>query len=124
MMKLAVPVRLGCLEAPLFTLQNSFTKLSCDFGCVFDELLDRYVVLLSYDTEARGHLEPDTAVHLVFNELEDFLLHTYEAAFVFRPFVRRAKNARLAVISVVLSVLTMNFLSKITSGGTSGSSRS
>ena len=43
---------------------------------------------------------------------------------VARPFANRARNAFRASISVELVVLTMNFLSKIVSGGTIGSRRS
>jgi len=124
LMESAVAIGLWILKASLFTFQNTFTKISFDTGRVLDELFDGDVIFLSNDPERCGQFETDPPGHLLLDEFEDLLLHTYEGSFVFRPFEKRDRNVRFASISVVLVVLTMNFLSKIDSAGISGSRRS
>ena len=127
LMEFTVAVLLRLFQAPLLTLQNSFTAVPFDPYRIFDEPLNGNLVEPRNLLENSPGLEIDTTLHFVFYSLKDLLLirvHTYYTFGAFKGLENRARNAFRASTSAELDVLTMNFLSKMRSALTRGSKRS
>ena len=126
----AVPIFLGFFQAPLFTLENTFTEIVFDPYRIFDEPLDGNLVESRNLFKHCPGPEIDATCHFVFYALKNLLLisllllHTYYTFGAFKGFENRARKAFRASTSAELDVLTINFLSKIKSALTRGSKRS
>jgi len=125
-----VPILLGFFQAPLFTLEYTFTEVAFDPYRIFDKPLDRNLVEPRNLFEDGPGPEIDATSHLVLYVLKNLLLisllllHTYYTFGAFKGFENRARKAFRASTSAELDVLTINFLSKIKSALTRGSKRS
>ena len=127
LMEAAVSILLGLFQAPLFTLEYTFTEVPLDPHRIFDEPLDGNLVEPRNLFEDGSGPEIDATSHLVFYVLKNLLLislHTYYTFGAFKGFENRARKAFRASTSAELDVLTINFLSKIKSALTRGSRRS
>ena len=129
-MKAAVSILLGLFQASLFALQNSSTKITFDTYRIFYESLYGNFIEPRDFVEYNPTPQIDPPRHLIFYILKNLLLirgrilHTYYTVGAFKGRENMARNALRASLSAVLAVLTMNFLSKMTSAFTSGSRRS
>jgi len=113
----------------LLAFQNTFTEVAFDPHRIFDESLDRNLVKTRNLLEDGPGPEIDATSHLVLYVLKNLLLigglfHTYYTFGAFKGFENRARKAFRASTSAELDVLTINFLSKIRSALTRGSSKS
>lgn len=129
LVKAAVSILFGFFQAPLFALQNSSTKITFNTYRIFYKSFNWNFIksrdFLEYSS--RSYIDPPR--HLIFYILKNLLLvrglvHTYYGTGAFKGRENMARNALRASVSAVLDVLTINFLSKMASGFTSGSRRS